>query len=158
MNASPKRGISSSILVFTMHPFPCSALLTCFGSVRENTPFDQPEPNCLAVAEVQKVATDSAVSGQPAAEAVHPEDPQGHEAGEGISPHRHGTEKNSSLRAKSSSSNDVAAQPVPGAPDASALPAEGMGCDEVTVRTQIPRPSIIGVPKVSVSGWSPWPL
>lgn len=130
-------------LLFTMHPFPCSALLTCFGSVRENTPFDQPELNRLAAPEGQDTERNPAFCGQPSAKATdlpcHPEEDSGE-----IFPG-----KNSCTIANSNASCCISAQPVSAATDSSASAAEGLHRGTATVHTHIPRPSIIGMAKVS---------
>lgn len=134
---------STNGLTFMMHPFPCSALFNCFGSVRENAPFDQPELNCLAAAEGQNTKRNSALCGQPSAKATdlpcHPE-----EEGEEFFPG-----KNSRTIANSNASHCISAQLVSAVTDLSAFPVKGLLYGTVPVHTHIPRPSIIGMPKVS---------
>ncbi|TFK09394.1 mitochondrial inner membrane protease subunit 2 [Platysternon megacephalum] len=127
-----------------MHPFPCSALLTCFGSVRENTPFDQTDGNPLA-AEVQKAETDSMICRQPSAKGAGSVSHSGENTGEEMFQASSCSEKHSS--ASSNSSNHVVAQPAPTRTDPSMLPENEPDHDPITVQTHIPRPSIIGVPK-----------
>lgn len=124
-----------------MHPFPCSALLTCFGSVRESAHFDQTEPHGLS-AEGRKAETTSTIRGQPSAK-----DTKREEAGVTVCHYSCCTEAHSiSETAHCNSRHHAVAQSVFTAADSS---AEGMGCNTLTIRTHIPRPSIIGVPKVS---------
>ncbi|KAH1187525.1 hypothetical protein KIL84_020274 [Mauremys mutica] len=127
-----------------MHPFPCSALLTCFGSVRENTPFDQTDGNPLA-AEEQKAETDSMICRQPSAKGAGSVSHSQENTGEEMFQASSCSEKHSS--ANSNSSNHVVAQPAPTPTDSSVLPENEPDHDAITVQTQIPRPSIIGVPK-----------
>ncbi|KQK82291.1 hypothetical protein AAES_71891 [Amazona aestiva] len=129
-----------------MHPFPCSALLTCFGNAQENTPFDQSNASRLAMEEEKTEAT-SAVCLQPSATAV--------------SSTEHGREKDSEEMfkgtrcsekqkvASSSSSNHTAAQSASVAMQPSVFAAKELSHDVIALCTHIPRPSIIHVPKVS---------
>ncbi|XP_044279293.1 protein FAM107B isoform X1 [Varanus komodoensis] len=130
-----------------MHPFPCSALLTCFGSIRESAPFDPPEPNCLPAVEIQKVETSSAISSQPSAKTTNTLSLQRDRAGGEISPHSHCAKTPHSAIANGNSSNHTALPCMAVVSDSSASPAEVLGSDTVTVHTHIPRPSIIRVPK-----------
>ncbi|KAG6932396.1 hypothetical protein G0U57_021542 [Chelydra serpentina] len=136
-----------------MHPFPCSALLTCFGSVRENTPFDQIDVNTLA-AEVQKAEMDSMICMQPSAKGASSESHRGENTREGMFQASSCSEKHSS--ANSNSSNHVVAQPAPTPTDSSMLPDNEPDHDTITVQTYLPRPSIIGVPKVSALNADIW--
>lgn len=137
-----------NIQLSKMHPFPCSALLTCFGSVRENTPFDQTDVNPLA-AEVQKAETDSMICMQPSAKGAGSESHRGENTGEEMFQASSCSEKHSSTN--SNSSNHVVAQPAPTPTDSSVFPDNDhiWTHDTITVQTHIPRPSIIGAPKVS---------
>ncbi|CAM5085818.1 unnamed protein product [Eretmochelys imbricata] len=135
-----------NIQLSKMHPFPCSALLTCFGSVRENTPFDQTDVNPLA-AEVQKAETDSMICMQPSAKGAGSESHRGENTGEEMFQASSCSEKHSSTN--SNSSNHVVAQPAPTPTDSSVFPDNDhiWTHDTITVQTHIPRPSIIGAPK-----------
>lgn len=129
-----------------MHPFPCSALLTCFGNAHENTPFDQPNTSPLAMEE-EKTEGTSAVHLQPSAIAA--------------SSIKHGGEKGSKevfkvsrcsgrhSHASSNSSNHIAAQSVSATTESSVFAANELSHDVIALCTHIPRPSIIHVPKVS---------
>lgn len=131
-----------------MHPFPCSALLACFGNTHENTPFDQPNASPLAMEE-QKTEGTSAVCLQPPVTAA--------------SSIKHGREKASKkmfkvsrysekhVRASSGSSNHTAAQPMSAATESSVFAANELSHEVIALCTHIPRPSIIHVPKVSCS-------
>uniref|UniRef100_A0A8C3DSF9 Uncharacterized protein n=1 Tax=Corvus moneduloides TaxID=1196302 RepID=A0A8C3DSF9_CORMO len=124
-----------------MHPFPCSALLTCFGNTHENTPFEQPNTGPVSMEE-EKTEAASAVCLQPSAVAA--------------SSIKHGEERDSEemfkasrrsekqSRASSSSSNHTAAQGVPATSESSVFAAKE---DVIALCTHIPRPSIIHVPK-----------
>lgn len=122
----------------TMHPFPCSALLACFGNTRETAPFDQP-----SAAEAHSTIYD-----QPVAKAgrrpSHPRREGSSEKRQDSSTH---LERNGS--ANRNSSNHTAVQPtgtsedVPGSLDAES------DCEMVTFETPFPRASIIEMPTVS---------
>lgn len=129
-----------------MHPFPCSALLTCFGNAHENTPFDQPNTSPLGMEE--KTEGTSAVCLQPSAIAT--------------SSIKHGGEKDSEemmfkasrcsdkhSHTSSNSSNHIAAQSVSATTESSVFAANELSHDVIALCTHIPRPSIIHVPKVS---------
>lgn len=140
-------------MFFMMHPFPCSALLTCFGSGRESTPLDPQEPHCLAAGEVDSREKNSTVCGQPATKSTNVSHPQGLQVSGELFPHSLGREKNGSITANSDSSNHVVADlSIPVATDSSTFALEATGHDTVTVHTHIPRPSVIRVPKVSAGG------
>ncbi|XP_054582080.1 protein FAM107B isoform X1 [Eptesicus fuscus] len=119
-----------------MHPFPCSALLACFGNTRENAPCDQPiVPD-----------THSTIYDQPMAKACrHPSHPKGEEG----TPEKRrdsGTHLDRNGNANRNSSNHTAVQPaeifadMPGSPDGE------LDCEVVTFQTSIPRPSVIEMP------------
>lgn len=131
-----------------MHPFPCSALLACFGSSQEPAPFDQPG----AAAEAH--ATTHA---QPTARAdshCSPGRAEGAAARGGDS----GSSTGRNGSAKQDAGNHAAAQPA-GPLEGQPRPLEGEPHHQaVTVQTPIPRPSIINRPEVSgaaraATGW-----
>ncbi|KAJ7409527.1 hypothetical protein BTVI_56317 [Pitangus sulphuratus] len=136
----------SDNLTSKMHPFPCSALLTCFGNAHENTPFEQPNASPVSMEE-EKTEAASAVCLQPSSTAA--------------SSIRHGGERDSEemfkaskcsgkhSRASSNSSNHTAAQPVPATTESSVFAASELSQEVIALCTHIPRPSIIHVPKVS---------
>lgn len=128
-----------------MHPFPCSALLTCFGNGHENTPFDQPNASPLAMEE-EKTEGTPAVSLQPPAIAASSIKHGGEDSEEMFKASRC-SEKHS--RASSSSSNHLAAQSVSATTASSVFAANELSHDVIALCTHIPRPSIIHVPKVS---------
>ncbi|KAK2105328.1 hypothetical protein P7K49_014842 [Saguinus oedipus] len=121
-----------------MHPFPCSALLTCFGNTRESASFNQ-----SSVAD-----THPTVCAQPVAKAGRQ---PSHPSAEGAPEKRQdsGTHAERNGSANRNSSHHTAVQPaampenVPGSLD------EEADCEAVAFRTSIPRPSIIDSPKVS---------
>ncbi|XP_007532131.1 protein FAM107B isoform X1 [Erinaceus europaeus] len=111
-----------------MHPFPCSALLTCFGTTRENTPFDQ-----SSVTE-----THSTIYGQPTAKVgQQPSHPRGTEGLSEQKPYS-GTFSERNGSANGDSSHHFAAETP-----------EGLGSldgETVAFQMSIPRPSIIEKP------------
>ncbi|XP_006894341.1 PREDICTED: involucrin-like [Elephantulus edwardii] len=116
-----------------MHPFPCSALLACFGNTQENAPFDQ---SSMADAH-------SATCVQPTAkESRHSSHHRGQEGGP-----ESRQDSSSHAEKNGNAGNHVPAQlaetpeDVPGS-----LNAEP-GCEAVNFQTSIPRPSIIEMPK-----------
>ncbi|XP_006211744.2 protein FAM107B isoform X1 [Vicugna pacos] len=112
-----------------MHPFPCSALLACFGNTRENVPFDQPSA----------AGTHPAVCVQPMANA----------GGEEGTPEKRQPSCTCSERnggANQNSSNHTAVQPAETPEDLPGSPEGGSDCEAVTFQTSIPRPSIIEMP------------
>lgn len=122
-----------------MHPFPCSALLACFGNTRENAPFDQPSA----------ADTHSTVYVQPMAKA---ERHSCHSKGEEGTPEKREdsgicSEKNGS--ANLNSSNHTSNQPSETAEDSPGSLEGKSDCEAVTFQTSIPRPSIIEMPTVS---------
>lgn len=122
-----------------MHPFPCSALLACFGNTRENAPFDQPSA----------ADTHSTIYVQPTAKA---DQHLSHSRGEeGIPEKRRDSSTHSERNgsANLNSSNHSANQPAE-TPEGSPGSSDGkLDCEAVTFQTSIPRPSIIETPTVS---------
>ncbi|KAM8958686.1 protein FAM107B isoform 1-T1 [Lycaon pictus] len=119
-----------------MHPFPCSALLACFGNTRENAPFDQPST----------ADTHSTIYIQPMAKASrHASHSKGEE---GIPEKRRDSgirsEKNGSTNLNSS--NHTVNQPAETPEDSPGNPEDKLDCEAVTFQTSIPRPSIIEMP------------
>ncbi|XP_009703833.1 PREDICTED: protein FAM107B, partial [Cariama cristata] len=129
-----------------MHPFPCSALLTCFGNAHENTPFDQPNTSPLAMEEEKTEAT-SAVCLQPSAIAASSIKHGGKKDSEEMFKASRCSEKHS--RASSNFSNHAAAPSVSATTESSVFAANELSHDVIALCTHIPRPSIIHVPKVS---------
>lgn len=123
-----------------MHPFPCSALLTCFGNTRENVPFDQPNvPD-----------THSTIYDQPMAKADgHPSHPR---VEEGTPEKRRdsGTHSERNGSANRNSSNHSAVQCAESSEGVPGSLGGEMACETVTFQTSIPRPSIIEMPMVSI--------
>ncbi|XP_039733357.1 protein FAM107B isoform X1 [Pteropus medius] len=119
----------------TMHPFPCSALLACFGNTRETAPFDQP-----STAEAHSTIYD-----QPVAKAGrHPS----HSRGEGTLEKRQDSSTHSERNgsANRNSRNHTAVQPTGTSEDGpGSLDAE-LDCEAVAFETPIPRASIIELP------------
>lgn len=130
-----------------MHPFPCSALLTCFGNAHENTPFDQSNASPLAM-EKEKTEATSAVCLQPSATADSSTEHRGEKDSEEMFKGSRCSEKQKV--ASSSSCNHTAAQSASAATKSSVLfAAKELSHDVIALCTHIPRPSIIHVPKVS---------
>jgi len=129
-----------------MHPFPCSALLTCFGNAHENTPCDQPNASPLAMEE-EKTEARSAVCLQPSAIAASSVKHGGEKDSKEMFKAIRSSEKHS--RASTNSSNHIAAQSASAATESSAFAARELSHDVIALCTHIPRPSIIHVPKVS---------
>ncbi|XP_039095934.1 protein FAM107B isoform X1 [Hyaena hyaena] len=119
-----------------MHPFPCSALLACFGNTRENAPFDQPSA----------ADTHSTIYVQPTAKA---DQHLSHSRGEeGIPEKRRDSSTHSERNgsANLNSSNHSANQPAE-TPEGSPGSLDGkLDSEAVTFQTSIPRPSIIETP------------
>ena len=123
-----------------MHPFPCSALLACFGNTRETAPFDQPSA----------ADTPSTVFVQPKAKAgQHPSHPQ-REEGTPEKRRDSGTHSERNGSANRNSSNHSAVQPAETPEDLPRSLDGASDCEAVTFQTSIPRPSIIETPAVSV--------
>lgn len=138
-----------NLLAFVMHPFPCSTLLSCFGGVTESTPVDQSQPTCLTPEEQQKLEPEVAVCGQPLplrCTLRHHKDAAREEV---FRPNNWAEGHNT---ANCNSSRHIGVPSVAITPlDSTLFPDETLGCDTTAVLTQIPRPSIIEVPKVSAS-------
>ncbi|XP_021071171.1 protein FAM107B isoform X1 [Mus pahari] len=120
-----------------MHSFPCSALLACFGTTRENATFDQSS----------STDTHSAIYVQPMAKAGrHPSHPKVEERAaekrrdSGIHSEQNGT-------ANGNNSQHTAVQPAETPEDFARSLNDGADCEAVTFQTSIPRPSIIDMPK-----------
>ncbi|XP_007953104.1 protein FAM107B [Orycteropus afer afer] len=120
-----------------MHPFPCSALLACFGNTQENTPFDQ-----SSVAD-----THSTIYVQPMTKTGrHPSHPREQEG----APEKRqdsGTHSETNGSANRNSSTHAAAQSSVTLDDMPGSLSAEPGCEAVTFQTSIPRPSIIEMPK-----------
>uniref|UniRef100_A0A8C9ACW1 Family with sequence similarity 107 member B n=1 Tax=Prolemur simus TaxID=1328070 RepID=A0A8C9ACW1_PROSS len=119
-----------------MHPFPCSALLACFGNTRENAPFDQPST----------ADTHATICVQPVARAGrHPS----HLRAEGAPGKRRDAstcaDRNGS--ASRDASDRAAAWPAETPEDLPGAPGDAGDGEAVTFQTSIPRPSIIDMPK-----------
>ncbi|XP_068962541.1 protein FAM107B isoform X1 [Petaurus breviceps papuanus] len=115
-----------------MHPFPCSALLTCFGNTRDNVPFDQSSP----------ADAHSTIYVQPLAKASghgHPGGPE--EILEEKQSYCTYSEKNGST------GNHAAAQAAPVPEELPVFPEDEPDCNSVMFHTSIPRPSIVEMPK-----------
>lgn len=135
-----------NILLSKMHPFPCSALLTCFGSTGENTPFDQPDTNPLA-AEVQKAEPNSTICLQPSAKIGNSMSHKREKATEEMFKASNYSEKHSGIN--SNSSNHLVARSARLTAHSAMFLAQELNHEAIVIHTHIPRPSIIGVPKVS---------
>eukprot|EP00069_Balaena_mysticetus_P003211 bmy_16418T0 len=119
-----------------MHPFPCSALLACFGNARETAPFDQPSA----------ADTPSTVFVQPKAKAGrHPSHPR-REEGTPEKRRDSGTHSERNGSANRNSSNHSAVQPAEAPEDLPRSLHGASDCEAVTFQTSIPRPSIIETP------------
>lgn len=122
-----------------MHPFPCSALLACFGNSRENAPFDQPST----------ADTHSTIYDQPVAKAGrHPSHPSGEE-GKAEKRRDSGTRSERNGSANRNSSNHTAVQPAKTSEDALGSLDGELDREAAAFQTSIPRPSIIEMPMVS---------
>lgn len=129
-----------------MHPFPCSALLTCFGNTHENTPLEQPNAGPVSMEE-EKTEAAPAVCLQPLTAAASSVSHGGERGSEEMFKASKRSDKQS--RASSSSSNHTAAQAAPAATQPSVFAAKELSQEVIALCTHIPRPSIIHVPKVS---------
>lgn len=124
----------------SMHPFPCSALLACFGNARETAPFDPPSTT----------DTHATIYAQPAAKASqHPSQPSGDEGSPEKRPDS-GSHSERNGSANQTSSTHSADQPTDTPKDVPGSPGRGSDGEAVTFQTSIPRPSIIETPAVSV--------
>lgn len=123
-----------------MHPFPCSALLACFGNTRDNASFDQPST----------ADTHSTTYAQPMAKAGrHPS----HLSGEEGTPEKRrdsGTHSERAGSADQNASNHTAVQTAETPEDLPGSLGGEADCEAVPSQTSIPRPSIIEMPAVSV--------
>lgn len=126
-----------------MHPFPCSALLTCFGNTPENTPFEQPNAAPVSMEEEEKTEAAPAVCLQPSTAAASSTERRGERDSEEMFKGSRRSEK------QSTSSNHTAAQAVPATTQPSVFAAKELSQEVIALCTHIPRPSIIHVPKVS---------
>ncbi|XP_068843244.1 protein FAM107B isoform X1 [Capricornis sumatraensis] len=120
-----------------MHPFPCSALLACFGNTRETAPLDQ----------ASAADTCSTIHVQPKAKAgQHPSHPRGEE---GTSEKRRDSGAHSETNGSTNrnSSNHSAVQPADTPEDLPGSPDGGSVHEAVTFQPSIPRPSIIEMPE-----------
>ncbi|OPJ77832.1 hypothetical protein AV530_000124 [Patagioenas fasciata monilis] len=133
-----------------MHPFPCSALLACFGNAHENTPFDQPNASPLAMEE-EKTEGTSAVCLQPPVTAASSTKHRGEKASEKMFKVSRYSDKHA--RASSASSNHTAAQPMSATTESSVFAANELSHEVIALCTHIPRPSIIHVPKCQLQIW-----
>lgn len=130
----------------TMHAFPCSGLLTCFGHERETVAFEQTGTNTL---DVQKSDASSVVLKQPCGPVSCGHNKKADPIPEGdvircCFPERNGV-KNGSIRAPSCSHSKLS--------DSNATLGPKPETDFVSIHTHIPRPTIITVPTVSVLVW-----
>lgn len=126
-----------------MHPFPCSALLTCFGNAHENSPFEQPNAGPVSMEEERTEAA-SAVCLQPSTAAAGSSKRGGERDSEEMFKASRRSDKQSS-----SSNHTAAAQAVPASTEAAVFAARELSQEVIALCTHIPRPSIIHVPKVS---------
>lgn len=125
-------------LVYKMHAFPCSGLLTCFGHERENVPFDPAGNNAL---EVQKSDVGAVVIKQPCTNV-----PGGKNSKTGCVPENNLSqcchpERNGITNCTSKRTSYE---------DSKVLGSE-LDTDLVSIHTHIPRPTIITVPMVSAN-------
>lgn len=135
-----------------MHPFPCSALLTCFGNAHENTPLEQPNAGPVSMEE-EKAEAAPAVCLQPSTAAASSTEHGGERGSEEMFKSSRRSDKQSRA-SSSSSSNHTAAQAVPAATQPAVFAAKELSQEVIALCTHIPRPSIIHVPKVSAL-WVP---
>uniref|UniRef100_A0A8D2JNA0 Family with sequence similarity 107 member B n=1 Tax=Sciurus vulgaris TaxID=55149 RepID=A0A8D2JNA0_SCIVU len=120
-----------------MHPFPCSALLACFGNTRENAPFDQSSAaDTHSTVYVQPMAKVGRNPSHPKAEERAPEKRQ--DSGTHA-------ERNGSANRNSSKRSTV--QPAATPEGLSRSPDDEPDCKAATFQASIPRPSIIDTPK-----------
>lgn len=137
------KGLKSPSSSGRMHPFPCSALLACFGNARENAPFDQPSA----------ADTHPTIYVQPTAKASrHPSHPREEER----APEKRrdsGTHVERNGSATRNSSKPTTVGPAATLEGLSGSPDDEPDCKAGTLQACIPRPSIIDMPKVSVSNY-----
>ncbi|XP_012933987.1 protein FAM107B isoform X3 [Heterocephalus glaber] len=119
-----------------MHPFPCSALLACFGNTREAVPLDQPSA----------AGVHAAVRGQPTATAGGHASARPAEGapGKGREP---GPSAERNGRAKRSSRSLAAVQPAETPEDLPGPLPEKLHCQAAAPQTSIPRASATAAPK-----------
>ncbi|XP_004641802.1 protein FAM107B isoform X1 [Octodon degus] len=113
-----------------MHPFPCSALLDCFGSTREPAPFDQPS---AAEAHATIYAQPKVRESGRAEAAVKRRE-------SGTSAKRNGPAKRNSI-------NHPAVQPAEAPEGGPGTLEDEPALQAVTLQMSIPRPSIIDRPE-----------
>ncbi|XP_011789630.1 PREDICTED: protein FAM107B isoform X1 [Colobus angolensis palliatus] len=121
----------------SMHPFPCSALLACFGKTRDSASFNQSSvADTHSTIRVQPVAKPGRQPSHPSAEEGAPE-----------------KRRDSSTRAEGNgsanrnSSHRTAVQPAETPEDVPGSLDDGADCEAVVFQASIPRPSIIDTPK-----------
>ncbi|XP_060982246.1 protein FAM107B isoform X1 [Dama dama] len=120
-----------------MHPFPCSALLACFGNTRETAPLDQ----------ASAADTHSTIHVQPKAKADrHPSHLRGEE-GTAEKRRDSGAHSETNGSTNRNSSNHSAVQPADTPEDLPGSPDGGSVHEAVTFQPSIPRPSIIEMPE-----------
>uniref|UniRef100_A0A5F9DHW7 Family with sequence similarity 107 member B n=2 Tax=Oryctolagus cuniculus TaxID=9986 RepID=A0A5F9DHW7_RABIT len=120
-----------------MHPFPCSALLACFGNTSENAPFEQ---SCTADAH-------STIYVQPTAKASKQQSCPGVEEGAPEKRRDSSTHAERNGSANRNSSNHTTFQPAEAPEHLPGSPENEPDFEAVTFQTSIPRPSIIDMPK-----------
>lgn len=123
----------------SMHPFPCSALLACFGNTRESASFNQSSvADTHSTVRVQPVAKPGRQPSHASAEEGAPEKRQDSS-----------THAESNGSANRNSSHRTAVQPAETPEDVPGSLDDGADCEAVVFQASIPRPSIIDTPKVS---------
>ncbi|KAM5235799.1 protein FAM107B [Ctenodactylus gundi] len=128
-----------------MHPFPCAALLACFGNRRNNAPFDEPSAtDTHSTVHVQPTAKVGRCPSRPRAEEKASE--KRRDSG------RQGEKNGSAIR---NSSNRAAAQLCETPEDPPGPLDDDPDSEAATSQTSIPRPSIIDTPKEEVSQEQP---
>ncbi|XP_003257695.1 protein FAM107B isoform X1 [Nomascus leucogenys] len=120
----------------SMHPFPCSALLACFGNTRESASFNQSGvADAHSTVRVQPVAKAGRQPRHPSAEG----DPEKRQDS--------GTHAERNGSANRNSSHRTAAQPAETPEDVPRSLDDGADCEAVVFQASIPRPSVIDMPK-----------
>ncbi|XP_072874831.1 protein FAM107B isoform X1 [Chlorocebus sabaeus] len=121
----------------SMHPFPCSALLACFGNTRESASFNQSSvADTHSTVRVQPVAKPGRQPSHASAEEGAPEKRQDSS-----------THAESNGSANRNSSHRTAVQPAETPEDVPGSLDDGADCEAVVFQASIPRPSIIDTPK-----------
>ncbi|XP_011911424.1 PREDICTED: protein FAM107B isoform X1 [Cercocebus atys] len=121
----------------SMHSFPCSALLTCFGNTRESASFNQSSvADTHSTVRVQPVAKPGRRPSHASAEEGAPEKRQDSS-----------THAESNGSANRNSSHRTAVQPAETPEDVPGSLDDGADCEAVVFQASIPRPSIIDTPK-----------